>query len=57
MVCKYLGKEDEICDLEGLGMAKDACKCRADLMCSNLDLTAFLGTIAPDIHNIFNKHH
>lgn len=54
-VCQKFGVEGAICDLEGQGLAKDACACAAGLKCDHIDLTE-LGVDAL-VNTIFDNHH
>merc|ERR1719411_493228 len=56
MVCQLLGKENDICDLEGQGLAEGVCACQKGLSCEKIDLGVF-GKEAEAANPIFEKRH
>ncbi|XP_012937273.1 uncharacterized protein LOC106011609 [Aplysia californica] len=55
-VCEKLGKMGDICDLEGMGLAKDKCGCEQGMSCVKLDLSDWGPTVAA-VNPIFEKFH
>merc|ERR1712002_351384 len=55
-VCKPYGIMGALCDLEGLGLARDACACDTGMKCTKVDLSDFGPTVGA-VNPIFEKYH